>query len=176
MRHGHIPSGIKIQHAETFGCIGALVYTDDDTENPNVVHRASVEYDFIYPGDPLTPGYAASFNATRNATDIYNMPSIPSLPISWSDALPLLRATQGFGIKEVSWAGHHGAEIEYFSGPSVSLCNLVSLNEYKVKPIWNVLAHIEGHEEPEKAIIIGNIFFFLNFSPFFFFFYSQILR
>lgn len=156
MRHGHIPSSIKIQHAETFGCIGALVFTDDGTDNPRIVHRASVEYGFVYPGDPLTPGYAATFNATRNATEIYNMPGIPSLPISWSDALPLFRTTQGLGIKDASWAGHHGAEIGYFSGPSVALCNLVSLNEYKVKPIWNVLAHIKGHEEPEKAIIIGN--------------------
>jgi hypothetical protein len=159
MRHGHVPSGIKIQHAETFGCVGALVYTDDAIDQPRVVHRESVEYGFVYPGDPLTPGYAATFNATRNATEIYNTPHIPSLPISWSDALPLLRATQGLGIQDATWTGHHGAEIGYFSGPSVALCNLVNLNEYKVKPIWNVFAHIKGHEEPEKAIIIGKVLF-----------------
>lgn len=42
----------------------------------------------IYPGDPTTPGYPAYENSTR--TEGSNIPSIPSLPISWRTAERLL--------------------------------------------------------------------------------------
>ncbi|KAG2196347.1 hypothetical protein INT47_010782 [Mucor saturninus] len=157
IRHGVIPSSIKVQNAETFGCIGALVYTDPqvDDKTSTVVHRDSVQYGFIHPGDPFTPGYAATFNATRNETAT-NLPKIPSLPISWNDALPLLRATQDLGFIEPTWVGQGVDEVRYFTGPSIALCNMVNVNDFQMKPIWNVLAHIPGHEEHNKAIIIGN--------------------
>ncbi|KAL7312865.1 Vacuolar protein sorting-associated protein 70 [Mucor circinelloides] len=157
MRDGGVPSSIKIQHAETFGCVGALVYTDpaDNKDlGPTGVRRDSVQYGFIHPGDPSTPGFAATLNATRNET-FTNVPRIPSLPISWADALPLLRATQGLGFADPAWVGGI-KEIDYFSGPSLAQCNLVNYNEFKKKPIWNVMARIPGHEEDEKAVIIGN--------------------
>lgn len=158
IRHGLIPSSIKVQNAETFGCIGALVYTDPeiDDKTSTVVHRDTVQYGFVHPGDPYTQGYAATFNATRNETAT-NLPKIPSLPISWNDALPLLRATQDFGFIEPTWVGRGVNEVRYFTGPSIALCNLVNVNDFKMKPIWNVLAHIKGHEEHNKAIIIGKI-------------------
>ncbi|KAI8646444.1 hypothetical protein BD408DRAFT_336816 [Parasitella parasitica] len=157
MRDGVVPSSVKVQHAEAFGCVGALVYTDPADNKglgPAGVRRASVQYDFVHPGDPSTPGFAATLNATRNET-FTNLPKIPSLPISWADALPLLRATQGLGFADPSWVGGI-KEIDYFSGPSLAQCNLVNYNEFKTKPIWNVMARIPGDEEDEKAIIIGN--------------------
>lgn len=161
-RHGVIPSSIKIQNAEAYGCIGALVYTDPLTKKKNtatlpssLVHRESVQRNFIYPGDPYTPGYAATLNSTRNETASYNLPRIPSLPISWDDALPLLRATQDLGFVEPAWVGGGKKQVGYFTGPSIAQCNLVNFNEFEMKPIWNVLGHITGHEEPEKVIIIG---------------------
>ncbi|KAI8973339.1 hypothetical protein BDF20DRAFT_914797 [Mycotypha africana] len=169
IRHGMIPSGMKVQIAETFGCLGALIFTDPEYASsqkqeyvvtnkhnvigPTTVYRDTVQYGFIYPGDPYTPGYPATFNATRNAT-ASNLPTIPSLPISWSDALPLLRATQGLGLTLDNWVGGL-KEVNYFTGPSVAQVKLVNFNEYKIKPIWNVMARIEGAED-EKAIIIGN--------------------
>lgn len=158
MRHGgQITSGAKVQHAETFGCIGALIYTEnqDDNTTSTVVHRDAVLYSHLYPGDPWTPGYGATLDATRNFTGV-NLPKIPSLPISWNDALPLLRATQDHGFIIKSGQGHfEEQDVGYFTGPSTAMCNLVNFNEYKVKPVWNVMAHIKGREEHEKAIIIG---------------------
>ncbi|GAA5805488.1 hypothetical protein HPULCUR_011004 [Helicostylum pulchrum] len=157
IRHGLVPSSIKVQNAETFGCIGALIYNDPavDDATSTVVHRESVQYGFIHPGDPFTPGYAATFNATRNETAV-NLPRIPSLPISWNDAIPLLRATQDYGFIEPSWVGQGVEQVRYFTGPSIALCNLVNINDFKIKPVWNVIAHIKGDEEHKKAIIIGN--------------------
>lgn len=166
IRHGgQIPSSMKIQNAERFGCIGALIYTDpaaaaavvvEDVLPSTVVHRDSVQYGFIHPGDPYTAGFAATVNATRNETSL-NLPRIPSLPISWNDAIPLLRATQEYGFIEPSWVGQGVDQVRYFTGPSLALCNLVNFNEFKVKTVWNVLAHIQGDQEYKKAVIIGKI-------------------
>ncbi|RCI03914.1 hypothetical protein CU098_007835 [Rhizopus stolonifer] len=163
VRHGKIPASLKIKHAEKYNCIGLLVYTDPaehkhihDKTIPwdKLVHRESVLNEYLYPGDPYTMGYASTLNATRNETT-NNLPLIPSLPISWSDALPLLRATEGLGLVAPDWVGG-GKDVSYFSGPSVAQVNLVNINEFKLKPIWNVIGHIKGHQEPNKVIVIGN--------------------
>jgi N-acetylated-alpha-linked acidic dipeptidase len=163
VRHGAIPASIKVQHAESFGCIGVLIYTDPASAikgknkfGPNHVHRDTVQYGFMFPGDPFTPGEAV-VNATRNATRISNnLPKIPSLPIAWSHALPLLRTTQGLGVVvDPSWIGGF-TDVSYYTGPSLALVNMVNLNEFEIKPVWNVIAHIQGNEEKEKAIILGN--------------------
>lgn len=44
----------------------------------------SVQFISMYPGDPTTPGYPSYENSTR--TEGENIPSIPSLPISWANA------------------------------------------------------------------------------------------
>ncbi|KAI9359423.1 hypothetical protein BD770DRAFT_471784 [Pilaira anomala] len=178
VRYGELFRGLKVKAAEDFGCIGALIYSDpiedgplnkDNTTNPDKsypkgpwrpkssVQRGSVQYFSIITGDPLTPGYAATENATRiKLEDSPGLPKIPSLPLSWEDALPLLKATQGFGICcETGWAGGL-EEVDYFSGPTEGKVILVNHIENKVTPIWNVISRIEGTEEPDKAIILGN--------------------
>ncbi|KAI8140676.1 hypothetical protein BJV82DRAFT_519611 [Fennellomyces sp. T-0311] len=178
MRHGNIARGLKVRMAEKFGCVGALLYSDpmedgpfnketDESEpaesypngpwrSPSSVERGTVQYMSILPGDMLTPGYAATENATRlDPEETYAMPKIPSLPISWSDALPLFQAMEGLGLKgEIDWLGGL-CEVNYYSGPSVAQVNLVNINEYKIKPIWNVIGRIEGAIEPHRAVIIG---------------------
>ncbi|KAI8364296.1 hypothetical protein EDC96DRAFT_511233 [Choanephora cucurbitarum] len=155
MRHGQIPGSIKIQHAEQFGCIGALVYTDPaDTDLPTLVHRESVAYAHHHPGDPFSPGFAST---KANESDIgqnTTIPSIPSLPISWSDALPLLRTTQGLGYTHALWIG--GSQlVGYYTGPSQALVQLVNINKMEKKPIMNVVARIPGLEESDQTIIVG---------------------
>lgn len=46
----------------------------------------------IAKGDPTTPGYPSYPNATRFDGD--NIPKIPSLPISWENALRVLKAAE----------------------------------------------------------------------------------
>lgn len=172
MRHGGgMSRGLKIKAAQEFGCIGALLYSDPQDDGPlhkrttdgkpaqpypngpwrssSSVERGTVHFLSIMPGDPLTPGYAATENATRislNETDC--IPKIPSLPISWEDAHPLLKATHSFGVQDLGDG--------YFSGPSEALVNLVNLNDYKTAPVWNVIGRIPGNEEPHRAVILGN--------------------
>ncbi|RCH80400.1 hypothetical protein CU098_002186 [Rhizopus stolonifer] len=178
VRYGFNVRGLKIRAAEKYGCVGVLIYSDpmDDgplnKENedlpaesypngpwrsPSSAQRGSVSYISLGVGDPLTPGYPATENATRiPMEEVPNLPGIPSLPLSWEDALPLLKATEGHGhIGEFDWAG--GLEgVQYYSGPSEGTVELENIVKYNVTPIWNVLGRIEGSVEPHRSIIIGN--------------------
>jgi N-acetylated-alpha-linked acidic dipeptidase len=94
----------------------------------------------VYPGDPSTPGEPAYKNATR--AEGTNQPSIPSLPISYEDAIPILNALEGHGTPagEISedWVG--GLEIygvEYFTGPSKVELHFVNAVNTRVMPIWS---------------------------------------
>ena len=60
------------------------------------IQRGSVLDMPMYPGDPLTPGYGATKDAKRLAIeDAPTIMKIPVMPISYADALPLLKALEG---------------------------------------------------------------------------------
>jgi N-acetylated-alpha-linked acidic dipeptidase len=86
-------------------------------------------------------------------------PQIPSIPISYSAAQPLLQALDGHGIpgKEVNrtaWVGALNAT--YSTGPAPGLTlSLHNLMEPKIAPIWNAIGYINGTNSDE-TIIIGN--------------------
>lgn len=178
MRYGGNFRGLKVRVAELYGCAGALIYSDpiddgplnkDNASNPaesyprgpwrskSSAQRGSVQYLSLVAGDPLTPGYPATENATRiKPEDSPGLAKIPSLPLSWEDALPILKATQGLGVRgEKDWSGGL-EEVDYFSGPTEGEAILTNHVENKVTPIWNVISRIEGAQEPDKAIILGN--------------------
>lgn len=106
-----------------------------------------------YPGDPTTPGVPAYKNATR--VEGGNFPKIPSLPISYEDALPLLRLLEGNGIKASklgsSWEGGLTHKIDYYTGPSKQLVRLVNQVDTRVIPIWNTMAIIPGYLSDEVS-------------------------
>lgn len=112
----------------------------------------------------MTPGYAATKDAPRlKQEDLNSLPSIPSLPLSYRDALPLLKATQGRGVQNGDWAG--GLEdVGYFSGPTEGEAILENIVDYKVTPIWNVIGTIEGSVEPDRVVVLGKrlLIFLMN--------------
>jgi N-acetylated-alpha-linked acidic dipeptidase len=109
-RYGGSWRGIKPKVAAEHGAIGCIIYSDprDDGyaqgdvypkgayRNENGVQRGSVMDMPVHPGDPLTPGVGATANAKRlDRKDADVITKIPVLPISYGDALPLLRALGG---------------------------------------------------------------------------------
>jgi N-acetylated-alpha-linked acidic dipeptidase len=72
---------------------GYAPYPDGPARNPTSVQRGSVQYLSVYPSDPSTPGTPAYENATR--VEGWNLPKIPSLPISFSNAERLLEEVGG---------------------------------------------------------------------------------
>lgn len=108
-------------------------------------------------GDLLTPGYAATKDAPRLPREQVQhlKPQIPSLPLSWENALPLLKATQGRGVRgQDDWAGGLG-NVDYYSGPSEGNVYLVNIIEEKINPIWDVIGVIEGTVDPDSVIMLG---------------------
>ena len=179
VRYGGSFRGLKVRAAEQFGVVGVLIYSDPIDDGPlgkdehngnpaesypagpwrsgSSAQRGSVSYLSLATGDPLTPGYAATKDAPRiKPEDSPGLAKIPSLPLSWEDALPILKATQGLGVKGgKEWTG--GLEgVGYYSGPTEGEAILVNHIENKITPIWNVIGRIEGSEEPNRSIILGN--------------------
>ncbi|KAJ2111575.1 Vacuolar protein sorting-associated protein 70 [Coemansia sp. RSA 922] len=176
VRYGGILRGLKVHGAERGGARGVLIYSDPADDGycigkvyPNgpwrpesSFQRGSVSLIQVYPGDPLTPGHPATKDAPRlDPKDAKSLNGIPSLPLSYRDAEPLLRALVGHGknASEISdsWVGGLTSRgVEYWTGPSALSVNLLNHVDFKTTPIQNIIGRITGSEEPERAIIIGN--------------------
>lgn len=132
-----------------------LIVVDGPARQPSSIQRGSVAYINQYPGDPTTPGYPSKPGAARVEKPT-NLPKIPSLPISYRDALPLLQALDDHGpdLKRGGWAG--GLKAAYSTGPAPGVTlSLTNMMEDKITPIWNVIGVMNGTNSNE-TIIIGN--------------------
>ncbi|KAK9898258.1 Zn-dependent exopeptidase [Cystobasidium minutum MCA 4210] len=172
VRYGGNFRGLKVKAAQEAAAAACIIYSDpaEDGEvtadngyapypegparQPSSLQRGSVQYLSKFPGDPTTPGEPSYKDSKRvNATSI---PNIPSLPLSYEDAIPLLRSLNGQGPCFDDWKGGLGyQDVQYCSGPSVSKVSLNNDVNYDTMPIWNNYARIEGHIKDE-VVIIGN--------------------
>ncbi len=106
-RYGQSWRGIKPKVAAEHGAVGCLIYSDPRNDGysqgdvfpkgawrpPDGVQRGSVMDMTLYPGDPETPGVGATKDAKRLPLDqVKTLTTIPTLPISYGDAQPLLAA------------------------------------------------------------------------------------
>ena len=167
-RYGGSWRGIKPKVAAERGAVGCLIYSDprDDGyfqgdvypkgayRNESGAQRGSVADMPFFPGDPLTPGVGATKNAKRLAIkDAPTLTKIPVLPISYSDALPLLRALDGAVVPE-NWRG--ALPITYHFGGKTPTVHLKLEFNWDIKPAYNVIAKLKGSQLPDQWIIRGN--------------------
>jgi N-acetylated-alpha-linked acidic dipeptidase len=166
-RYGQGWRGIKPKVAAEHGAIGCIIYSDPkgdgygqgDTypaggwRSTQGVQRGSV-MDTDYPGDPLTPGVGATANAKRLALkDATTITKIPVLPISSSDALPLLAALTG-PVAPPNWRG--ALAITYHVGPGAAVVHLKVASNWDLKPIYDVIATLHGGADADQWVIRGN--------------------
>jgi N-acetylated-alpha-linked acidic dipeptidase len=167
-KYGGSWRGIKPKVAYQHGAIGCILYSDPEGDgyyqgdtypkgaykNPYAVQRGSVADIPVYPGDPLTPGYAATKDAKRmKISDARTIMKIPVLPISYHDAQPLLAALEG----PVAPAGWRGAlPITYHIGPGPAKVHLKVAFNWDIKPIYDVTAMMTGSEYPNEWVLRGN--------------------
>jgi N-acetylated-alpha-linked acidic dipeptidase len=169
VRYGANFRGVKVYIAEQRGAAGVLIYSDpqDDgffkgdayPEGPwrpeSGVQRGSVQYLFKYPGDPETPGVAATPDLpdSQRVNPEGNQPHIISIPISYHDAAPILKAMKGASVPQ-SWQG--ALPFRYHVGSGGVKVHLVSQQDYQRRTIWDVIGTIKGSERPDDWVVVGN--------------------
>ena len=167
-RYGGSWRGIKPKVAAEHGAIGCLIYSDPRNDgyfqgdvyprgswrNEAGAQRGSVADMPLFPGDPLTPGVGATADAKR--LDVKNAPTltkIPVLPISYSDALPLLRAIEG-PVAPETWRG--ALPLTYHLGPGPATVHLKVEFNWDRATARDVIAKLRGSERPDEWVIRGN--------------------
>ena len=169
VRYGANFRGVKVYIAEQRGAIGVLIYSDPQDDGyfkgdpyplgpwrPETgVQRGSVQYLFKYPGDPETPGIPSLPDLPDSAriNPEGNQPHIISIPLSYHDAEPILKAMKGPGVPQ-SWQG--ALPFRYHIGPGGVRVHLVSQQDYQRRTIWDVVGRIKGSEAPDDWVVVGN--------------------
>ncbi|MGC1417129.1 MAG: transferrin receptor-like dimerization domain-containing protein, partial [Candidatus Acidiferrum sp.] len=108
----------------------------------------------VYPGDPLTPGVGATKDAKRlKLSEVTTLTKVPTLPISYADAKPLLAALTG-PVAPENWRG--ALPITYRVGPGAAKVHLKVSFHWDTKTLYDVVARIPGSTYPDEWIIRGN--------------------
>jgi N-acetylated-alpha-linked acidic dipeptidase len=160
--------GFKALTAEKRGLAGLLIYSDPkedgETRGPvfpdgpwgplSHIQRGGIPYDFIYPGDPLTPEWASKSGAKRLSRDAAEtLPKIISVPLSAENARPLLESMDG-ETAPPEWQG--ALPLTYRLSGSQTRVRMRVEMEDPIKTITNVIGRLKGTDYPDEIILIGN--------------------
>jgi len=160
--------GFKALAAERLGAAAILIYSDPAEDGfkqgpvyptgpwgpESHIQRGAITYDFLEPGDPLTPGWASVPGAKRIAPEsAISLPKIMGVPLSWRDAKPLLENMSG-PIAPDSWQG--GLPISYRLGGKRVRVHLKVDMDTRVQPYYVTEGRIRGGESPDEWVILGN--------------------
>ena len=167
-KYGRSFRGIKPKIAHEQGAIGCIMYSDPKDDgyvvgdvypvgpyrNEFGIQRGSVLDMPARPGDALTPGYAATQDAERlSINEASTIMKIPVMPISYADALPLLKAIKGPVVPD-SWKG--GLPITYHIGPGPAKVNLHLEFDWSLRTAYNPVGRMKGSVYPDEWIMRGN--------------------
>ncbi|CAI7674198.1 unnamed protein product [Penicillium viridicatum] len=166
---------LKIKAAELAGAAGCIIYSDPSQDGfrkgpafpegrympSDGVQRGGVSMMSQIVGDVLSPGWASTPGEKHRLSpeESSGLPKIPSLPLAWRDAQILLQGLKGHGSKVPNaWVGGVPDVQEWWTGgqdsPVVHLMNLQ--DEVERQPIYNIHGRINGMDERDKKIIVGN--------------------
>ena len=160
--------GFKALTAEREGAAAILIYSDPAEDGykkgPVVpkgpwgpeyhIQRGAITYDFMVPGDPLTPGWASVPGAKRiPVEEATSIPKIMALPLSWHDAKPLLANMDGPMAPE-DWQG--GLPIKYHLGGNRVRVHVKIEMDNSTQPYYVVEGRIRGAQLPDEWIVLGN--------------------
>ena len=160
--------GFKALTAQQRGAAGILIYSDPADDGygkgkvypdgpwgpPSHIQRGGIVYDFMVPGDPLTPGWASVPGAKRiPRAESRSLPTIISAPLSYQDARPILEALEGPAAPK-EWKG--GLPIPYRLGPGPAVVRMRVRSDDSIRPIWTVTGMFRGSSDPDQVVILGN--------------------
>jgi N-acetylated-alpha-linked acidic dipeptidase len=167
-RYGRVWRGTKGLVAQERGAVGCLLYSDPREDGyfqgppypkgpfrpAESVQRGSVLDVPVYPGDPLTPGWASEAGAKRLPLgDAATILKIPVLPVSYADAAPILDRLEGQVVPE-AWRG--ALPLTYMTGPGPAVVRLKVEFDWTSKELYNVIATLPGALNPDEWVLYGN--------------------
>lgn len=168
-RYGNSFRGVKAKVAQDNGAVGLIIYSDpaDDgymqgdvfPKGPwrpaSSAQRGSVQFLSTAPGDPLTPGVPAIPGTPRlKMEEVTTLTRIPVQPISYGDARRLLEPLQG-AVRPRGFQG--GLPFAYHVGGTSDVrVHLKTDMDYQVRKIWNVISRIDGAQEKDRWVVMGN--------------------
>ncbi|GAB2245558.1 hypothetical protein Droror1_Dr00001051 [Drosera rotundifolia] len=169
-RYGRIFRGDIVNNAEEAGAVGVVVYSDRKDYGGGKEGRWFPEEKWLPPsgvqvgsvyngvGDPTTPGWGSVEGCERigyeEVEESGDVPGIVSLPVSWADGEVILNAIEGL-VADDDWQGSEDALV-YRVGPGPGILNLTYNGNRTIAKIENVIGVIEGAEEPDRYVILGN--------------------
>jgi N-acetylated-alpha-linked acidic dipeptidase len=171
VRYGDNFRGVKSFVAEEHGAAGVIIYSDpiDDgyfkgdayPKGPwrpeSGVQRGSIQYMFKYPGDPTTPGFASVMSLPKSQRvppeKAADMPKIPTTPLSYADARPILENLAGPETPR-DWQG--ALPFTYHVGPGPVRVKIHLKQDYRYWTIWDVVGKIQGTKYPDEWVVLGN--------------------
>jgi len=171
VRYGQNFRGVKAFVAQEHGAAGLIIYSDPADDGwkrgdkypkgpwrPDTgVQRGSIGYMFQFAGDPTTPGIASTpalADSKRTPPDqSAQMPKIPTTPISYADAWPILDYLGGPESPR-DWQG--ALPFTYHVGPGPVKVKIHLKQDYQYRTIWDVIGTVRGSESPEEWVVSGN--------------------
>ena len=167
-RYGNSWRGIKPKVAAEHGAVGCIIYSDPKDDGyfggdvfpqgamrpAQGVQRGSVmDFASNYPGDPLTPDRGDPNAPHMTASNAPSITKIPTLPISYGDAQPLLAAITG-PLAPEEWRG--ALPIAYHVGPGAAKVRLAVESNWDIKEVHDIIARIPGSSEADEWVVRGN--------------------
>jgi N-acetylated-alpha-linked acidic dipeptidase len=167
-RYGGSWRGIKPKVAAEHGAVGCIIYSDPHDDgyaegdvypkgayrSDHGVQRGSVADMPLYAGDPSTPFVGATKGVKHlPVSESKTITKIPVLPISYADALPLLRALTG-PVANDDWRG--SLPLTYHIGPGATKVHLKVESNWNIVPVYDVIGKLKGGERSDEWIIRGN--------------------
>jgi len=171
VRYGGNFRGVKVYIAQQRGAKGVLIYSDPADDGyakgdmyprgpyrpASGVQRGSVQFLPIHSGDATTPGFASTVDLpdSKRITDraLLNQPSIPSNPLSYLDASPILEHLDGAPVPH-GWQG--ALPFTYHLGGTAAVTVHMNLvQDYQYRTIWDVIGKIPGDDDT-SWVVAGN--------------------
>lgn len=175
VRYGANFRGVKVYLAQQHGAKGVLIYSDPSDDGyyrgdvypkgpfrpESGVQRGSVQFLPIYPGDPQTPGVASTPDLPDSRRIPMenlkgNEPSIPSNPLSYKDAAPILKCLDGPASPR-TWQG--ALPFTYHLGGTGRVRVHMHLEQdTALRTIWDVIGTVDGTDPSQKDewVVAGN--------------------
>ena len=172
VRYGQNFRGVKAFVAQEHGAAGVLIYSDPADDGWRHGRQISARARGV-----RTPACSAARSATcssfpaipprreslrcrrcripnaRRPEQSAQLPKIPTTPLSYADAWPILEHLGGPDSPR-DWQG--SLPFTYHVGPGPVKVKMHLKQDYQFRTIWDVIGRIRGSELPDEWVVAGN--------------------